>query len=84
MNTQSQRKARPEMFHLIGFSLGAHISGYAGKLIPNLGKITALDTAKPYFDGVSKPVRIDRTDALYVDAYHTDSGMHFLIKFFRF
>jgi len=62
------------MFHLIGFSLGAHISGYVGKLVPNLGRITALDAAKPYFDGVSAGVRLDSSDALFIDSYHTDNG----------
>ena len=62
------------MFHLIGFSLGAHISGYVGKLVKNLGKITALDAAKPYFDGMPKVARIDSTDALFVEAIHTDNG----------
>lgn len=62
------------MFHLIGFSLGAQISGYVGKLIPNLGRITALDPAKPYFDGVPKVARLDPSDALFVEGYHTDNG----------
>ncbi|CAG2122668.1 unnamed protein product, partial [Medioppia subpectinata] len=69
----NERNARPEMFHLIGFSLGAHISGYVGKLVPNLGQITALDTARPYFDGVAPTARLDTYDASYIESYHTDS-----------
>ena len=38
-----------EQFHLIGHSLGAHICGYAGKRVKNLGRISALDAARPLF-----------------------------------
>ncbi|XP_054163851.1 pancreatic lipase-related protein 2-like [Oppia nitens] len=70
-----KRNAKPELFHLIGFSLGAHISGYTGKLVANLGRITALDTAKPYFDGVSHSIRLSSEDALFIDALHTDNDI---------
>ena len=30
-------------FHLIGHSLGSHISGYAGERIPGLGRITGIN-----------------------------------------
>lgn len=66
-----------EDFHLIGHSLGAHVSGYAGERLKsfyskNLGRITGLDTAGPYFENTDPIVRLDPTDAKFVDAIHTD------------
>jgi acetyl esterase/lipase len=34
--------ARPEQIHLIGHSLGAHVSGYTGRLMPGLERISGL------------------------------------------
>ncbi|GIY38430.1 inactive pancreatic lipase-related protein 1 [Caerostris darwini] len=69
----------PESVHLIGHSLGAHTAGYAGERIPNLGRITGLDPAGPYFQSVGPEVRLDPTDALFVDAIHTD-GAEIIIR----
>ncbi|KAK3612361.1 hypothetical protein CHS0354_011082, partial [Potamilus streckersoni] len=63
--------ANPEDFHVIGHSLGAHISGYAGERLPNLGRITGLDPAGPQFENKDKIVRLDPTDAKFVDVIHT-------------
>uniref|UniRef100_A0A336LTX6 CSON000474 protein n=1 Tax=Culicoides sonorensis TaxID=179676 RepID=A0A336LTX6_CULSO len=64
--------------HFIGHSLGAHLSGYAGYHLKhdfglNLGRITGLDPAEPYFSQTDPIVRLDRTDAEYVDVIHTDA-----------
>ena len=98
--------------HLVGFSLGAHVSGFVGKELKNLSRITGkknlpplsgavqqnlwapnkrrkslrliydndiiyywytgLDPAGPLFEGYSPKVRLDKTDADYVDVIHSN------------
>ncbi|CAF0745305.1 unnamed protein product [Didymodactylos carnosus] len=62
-----------ERFHIIGHSLGAHIAGYAGARLPGIARITGLDPAGPYFENTDERVRLDQTDALFVDVIHTDA-----------
>ncbi|KAI4461685.1 lipase [Holotrichia oblita] len=68
-----------ENFHLIGHSLGAHISGFAGKTILNqrnlkVGRITGLDPAWPSFEKAVPEDRLCSNDAHFVDIIHTDAG----------
>ncbi|XP_046649317.1 pancreatic triacylglycerol lipase-like isoform X1 [Daphnia pulicaria] len=60
--------------HLIGHSLGSHIAGYAGEKILNLGRISGLDPAGPSFRSMPPFVRLDPSDAQFVEAIHTDGG----------
>ncbi|KAK6990597.1 pancreatic triacylglycerol lipase-like isoform X2 [Biomphalaria glabrata] len=65
-------------FHLIGHSLGAHLLGYAGQEVFRLtnqkvGRISGLDPAGPAFEKYSSFVRIDSSDAQFVDIIHTDA-----------
>ncbi|XP_008212238.1 pancreatic triacylglycerol lipase isoform X2 [Nasonia vitripennis] len=70
----------PSDVHLIGHSLGAHTAGYAGeKLNGNIGRITGLDPAEPYFQGMPSHLRLDYTDAQLVDVIHTDGKSIFFL-----
>ncbi|XP_042674679.1 pancreatic triacylglycerol lipase-like [Centrocercus urophasianus] len=60
--------------HIIGHSLGAHVAGEAGKRRPGIGRITGLDPAQPYFQDTPIEVRLDTTDAEFVDVIHTDTA----------
>ncbi|ROT66864.1 putative pancreatic triacylglycerol lipase-like [Penaeus vannamei] len=65
---------KPQDVHIIGHSLGAHTAGYAGERVSGLGRITGLDPAEPFFQHLSASVRLDPTDAMFVDVIHTDTN----------
>ncbi|RZF45329.1 hypothetical protein LSTR_LSTR010416 [Laodelphax striatellus] len=63
-------------FHLIGFSLGAHVAGMIGQFVKSgkIKRITALDPAQVLFTGVEKNKRLDENDAILVEVVHTSGG----------
>ncbi|XP_055317695.1 pancreatic triacylglycerol lipase-like [Sitodiplosis mosellana] len=77
---QQDHDLRPEDVHLIGHSLGAHTAAYAAERIPGIGRITGLDPAEPYFQGMGPNVRLDPSDATFVDVIHTDARSFFLLE----
>lgn len=58
--------------HIIGFSLGAHVSGFAGAELPGISRITGLDPAGPLFESQHPKARLDSTDAVFVDVIHSN------------
>ena len=62
-----------DKMHLIGHSLGAHVAGHAGEWVPGTGRITGLDPAGPFFEDEDVKVRLDPSDASFVDVIHTDA-----------
>ncbi|XP_062989326.1 pancreatic lipase-related protein 2-like [Elgaria multicarinata webbii] len=71
----------PSQIHLIGHSLGAHTAGEAGRRLRGIGekfrgigRITGLDPAGLGFEGFPDLVRLDPSDAEFVDVIHTNAG----------
>uniref|UniRef100_A0A8C3LN49 Triacylglycerol lipase n=1 Tax=Chrysolophus pictus TaxID=9089 RepID=A0A8C3LN49_CHRPC len=64
----------PANIHFIGHSLGAHAAGEAGRRKPGIGRITGLDPAGPLFQYTPPMVRLDPSDAKFVDIIHTHAG----------
>uniref|UniRef100_A0A0K8S9R3 Lipase domain-containing protein n=1 Tax=Lygus hesperus TaxID=30085 RepID=A0A0K8S9R3_LYGHE len=74
--------ALPSSIHIIGFSLGAHIAGYAGRALLKrgirLGRITGLDPASPLFReqfAATSMHSLNNQDAALVDVVHTDGAI---------
>lgn len=65
--------------HCIGHSLGSHLFGYVGYTLQEefnltLGRISGMDPAEPHFAKATRPVRLDRSAAHFVDIIHTDAS----------
>ncbi|XP_013371212.1 PREDICTED: pancreatic triacylglycerol lipase isoform X1 [Chinchilla lanigera] len=72
---QSQLEYSPSDVHVIGHSLGSHAAGEAGRRTNGaIGRITGLDPAEPCFQGTPEVVRLDPSDAQFVDVIHTDGA----------
>ncbi|KAM9088201.1 lipase member I isoform 2-T2 [Megaptera novaeangliae] len=75
IQTLLKHGASLDNFHFIGVSLGAHISGFVGKIFHGqVGRITGLDPAGPQFSGKPSKGKLDYTDANIVDVIHTDTN----------
>ncbi|XP_004579849.2 pancreatic triacylglycerol lipase-like isoform X1 [Ochotona princeps] len=72
---QSSLEYSPSKVHVIGHSLGSHAAGEAGRRTKGvIGRITGLDPAEPYFQNTPELVRLDPSDAQFVDVIHTDGA----------
>ncbi|KAG5672354.1 hypothetical protein PVAND_002487 [Polypedilum vanderplanki] len=62
--------------HIIGFDLGAHIAGFAGKQtkLGRVDKITGLDPVKKGFNINQSATRLSTGDARFVEVYHSNGG----------
>ncbi|KAJ8675494.1 hypothetical protein QAD02_011280, partial [Eretmocerus hayati] len=61
--------------HFIGHSLGAHIAGQAARNLQDVARVhrvTGLDPAGPCFEGVNTNLKLNRSDAKFVDVIHTN------------
>ncbi|OXA44689.1 putative endothelial lipase [Folsomia candida] len=71
-----------DRIHLVGISLGAHLVGRAGaemQLIMGgrkLPRITGLDPAGPLYYPSHPDWNIDKSDASFVDIYHSNAGFY--------
>ncbi|KAF7271108.1 hypothetical protein GWI33_015971 [Rhynchophorus ferrugineus] len=69
---------KPEDIHLVGHSLGAHISGFAARELVDkkVARITGLDPALPGFNiGLVESGTLRKTDANFVDVIHSCGGV---------
>ncbi|CAF3266545.1 unnamed protein product [Rotaria sp. Silwood2] len=58
----------------LGHSLGAHTCGYASNEINRqMARISGLDPAGPFFEGKTAPVRLDQSDAKFIDVIHSNT-----------
>nr|XP_016997292.2 lipoprotein lipase [Drosophila takahashii] len=69
---------RFEDLQLVGFSMGAHVAGLAGKHLRTgrLRMIRALDPALPFFRYAKEKERLTAEDADYVEVLHTSVGSY--------
>ncbi|XP_058819416.1 lipase member H-like isoform X2 [Topomyia yanbarensis] len=63
--------------HIVGHSLGAHTSGFAGSFVRSgkVSRVTGLDPALPGFQDQQPDKLLDPSDARFVDVIHTCAGL---------
>ncbi|OXA57767.1 Endothelial lipase [Folsomia candida] len=74
-----QRLESPANVTLLGFSLGAQISGYAGKFVKQnntilIGRITGLDPAGPLYQSAPANEKLNANDGTFVDIVKTGTA----------
>ncbi|XP_007907350.2 pancreatic triacylglycerol lipase [Callorhinchus milii] len=71
---ESQFNYSRSNIHVIGHSLGSHVAGEVGKRYAGLARITGLDPASPFFKDTPLEVRLDPSDAKFVDIIHSNAA----------
>lgn len=76
---QLHKEVPAKNIHIIGFSLGAHIAGFAARYFEQstgekIQRITGLDPANPCFGEGQSLEALQRGDAKFVDVIHTNPG----------
>ncbi|KAJ8666918.1 hypothetical protein QAD02_008580 [Eretmocerus hayati] len=85
-----QKPKKIGSLHLVGHSLGSHISAHAAHLIKamkgnnntidwTVTRITGLDPAQPCFTSADESLKLDRNDAQFVDVIHTNARQILLL-----
>ncbi|KAL0901741.1 hypothetical protein ABMA27_006919 [Loxostege sticticalis] len=65
--------------HLVGYSLGAHLVGTAGRRVGGRpARVTGLDAAGPLWR--FNPAALNKESGRYVEAIHTDGGLQGMLK----
>lgn len=74
---QKAMNVEPSNIHIIGHGLGAHVAAYAAQRMPTKpSRITGLDPSYKYFCNMDAKVRLDPSDATFVDIIHTELNRH--------
>ncbi|GFS01083.1 pancreatic lipase-related protein 2 [Elysia marginata] len=60
----------PMAIQLLGISMGVHVAGQASRQF-RIGRITALDPSGPFYELLPRFLRLDTTDADFVEAVHS-------------
>lgn len=73
----AEQRTSLDSIHLIGHSLGAHTSGFAGSFVRSgkVSRVTGLDPALPGFTDNQPDHLLDPSDARFVDIIHTCAGL---------
>lgn len=78
-----KRNVDPQNMHLIGFSLGAHVAGFAARnailnhgFPKKIGRISGIDPAGPRFENYMN--HLNKDDGAFVDIIHANGGNNIL------
>lgn len=65
------------ILHVVGFGLGAHVAGIAGKnsVKGRIRRIIGLDPAQPLFNEYTTANRLNSGDAQLVEVFHSNGGV---------